>query len=140
MYNKAFEVETEGHLLDGSKVKVYSDDDVIKEEFVKGQNDNIWLIHEILSDKMLDNPLKEFADEEVYTSSSHQSAYTPIQQYSPVAAAQPSQPQPTTFQVQLPAGIVAGQQIHVQHPKTNQMLVITVPGGVPVGGVFNVCA
>ena len=74
MYNKAFEVETEGHLLDGSKVKVYSDDDVIKEEFVKGQNDNIWLIHEILSDKMLDNPLKEFADEEVYTSSSHQSA------------------------------------------------------------------
>lgn len=32
-------------------------------------------------------------------------------------AADESQPQPTTFQVQLPVGIVAGQQIQVQHPK-----------------------
>jgi hypothetical protein len=51
------------------------------------------------------------------------SSPTPTQ-YSPLVAAQPYQPQPTTFQVQLPAGIVAGQPIQVQHPKTNQMLIL----------------
>mmetsp|Transcript_19345 Transcript_19345/g.29830 ORF Transcript_19345/g.29830 Transcript_19345/m.29830 type:complete len:858 (-) Transcript_19345:67-2640(-) len=143
MYNTAFKIETEGHLLRGPEVKVYTADDDIKQELAKGQKDNIWLIHEILSNKMLNNPKKDFSEEEVQVDVSNvdQSAYapTPTQQYSPVVAAQPYV-QPTTFQVQLPAGIVAGQQIQVQHPNTNQMLVITVPNGVPPGGVFNVSA
>jgi hypothetical protein len=49
----SFRVETEGHLLDGSEVKVYTDDDSIHQEFSHGQNDNIWSINEILSTKML---------------------------------------------------------------------------------------
>jgi hypothetical protein len=137
MYNKAFKIETEGHMLSGSEVKVYTDEDDIKQELAKGQKDNIWLIHEILSDKMLDNPQKEFDEEEVTL---NQSAYAPTEQYSPVVAAQPYQPQPTTFQVQLPAGISAGQQIQVRHPKTNQNLIVTVPNGVAAGGIFNVSA
>lgn len=48
-----FRVETEGHLLDGSEVKIYTDDDDIHQEFAHGQNDNIWSINELLSNKML---------------------------------------------------------------------------------------
>lgn len=140
MYNTAFKIETEGHLLSGPEVKVYTADEDIKQEFAKGQKDNIWLIHEILSNKMLNNPQKDFSEEEVHVGSVDQSSYTPTQQYSPVVAAQPYQPQPTTFQVQLPTGIVAGQQIQIQHPTTGQKLIIKVPKGVPVGGVFNVSA
>mmetsp|Transcript_635 Transcript_635/g.1019 ORF Transcript_635/g.1019 Transcript_635/m.1019 type:complete len:863 (+) Transcript_635:185-2773(+) len=143
MYNTAFKIETEGHMLSGPEVKVYTADEDIKQELAKGQKDNIWLIHEILSNKMLNNPKKDFSEEEVHVDVGNvdQSSYapSPTQQYSPVVAAQPYV-QPTTFQVQLPAGIVAGQQIQVQHPNTNQMLVITVPNGVPPGGVFNVSA
>ncbi|KAL7495970.1 hypothetical protein ACHAWT_004317 [Skeletonema menzelii] len=142
MYNTAFKIKIEGHLLSGPEVKVYTADEDIKQELAKGQKNNIWLVHEILSNKMLNNPKKDFTEEEVHVSNgqSH-SSYTPApaQQYSPVVTAQPYV-QPFTFQVQLPAGIVAGQQIQVQHPKTNQMLVITVPNGVPAGGVFNVSA
>jgi hypothetical protein len=140
MYNTAFKIETEGHLLSGPEVVVYTADDDIKQELAKGQKDNIWLIHEILSNKMLNEPQKDFVEEEVHMGSVDQSSYAPTQKYSPVVAAQPYQPQPTTFQVQLPAGIVAGQQIQVQHPKTNQKLIITVPNGVPAGGLFNVSA
>ncbi len=140
MYNTAFKIETEGHLLSGPEVKVYTSDEDIKQELAKGQKDNIWLVHEILSNKMLNNPKTDFS-EEVHVSDVTQSSYapTPAQPYSPVVTAQPYV-QPTTFQVQVPAGIVAGQQIQVQHPHTNQMLVITVPNGVPAGGVFNVSA
>ena len=140
MYNTAFKIETGGHLLSGPEVKVYTADEDIKQEFAKGQKDNIWLIHEILSNKMLNNRQKDFSEEEVHVGSVDQSSYTPTQQYSPVVAAQPYQPQPTTFQVQLPTGIVAGQQIQIQHPTTGQKLIIKVPKGVPVGGVFNVSA
>jgi len=141
MYNTAFKIETEGHLLSGPEVKVYTADEDIKQELAKGQKDNIWLVHEILSNKMLNNPKKDFSEEEVHVGIGAQSSYTPTpaQPYSPVVTAQPYV-QPTTFQVQVPAGIVAGQQIQVQHPHTNQMLVITVPNGVPPGGVFNVSA
>jgi hypothetical protein len=64
MYNTAFKIETEGHLLSGPEVVVYTADDDIKQELAKGQKDNIWLIHEILSNKMLDNPQKDFIEEE----------------------------------------------------------------------------
>lgn len=141
MYNTAFKIETEGHLLSGPEVKVYTADEDIKQELAKGQKDNIWLVHEILSNKMLNDPKKDFSEEEVHLGNVDQPSYapTPAQPYSPVVAAQPYV-QPSTFQVQVPAGIVAGQQIQVQHPHTNQMLVITVPNGVPAGGVFNVSA
>ncbi len=49
-------------------------------------------------------------------------------------------PQPFTFQVQVPAGVVPGMQIQVQHPQTGQMLIVTVPQGVNPGGIFNVAA
>lgn len=48
--------------------------------------------------------------------------------------------QPFTFQVQVPEGVVEGQQIQVQHPNTGQTLVVAVPPGVAPGGVFNVSA
>jgi len=32
MYNKAFRIETEGHMLNGSEVNVDTDDDDIKQE------------------------------------------------------------------------------------------------------------
>ncbi|KAL7543852.1 hypothetical protein ACHAXR_013222 [Thalassiosira sp. AJA248-18] len=65
MYNKAFMVETEGHLLNGAEVKVYTDDGPIKQELAKKQKDNVWAIHEILSGKMLNNPQKEIAEVEI---------------------------------------------------------------------------
>mmetsp|Transcript_9616 Transcript_9616/g.20813 ORF Transcript_9616/g.20813 Transcript_9616/m.20813 type:complete len:857 (+) Transcript_9616:61-2631(+) len=65
MYNKAFKIETEGSLLNGSEVKVYTDDDDIKQELAKGQKDNVWAIHEILSEKMLNHPQKEIGEIEI---------------------------------------------------------------------------
>jgi len=65
MYNKAFRIETEGHLLHGSEVKVYTDDDDIKQELKKGEKDNVWAIHEILSEKMLNDPQKEIGEVEI---------------------------------------------------------------------------
>ena len=132
MYNKAFRIETEGHMLNGAEVKVYTDDDDLKQEFAKGQTDNLWSIHEILSDKMINNPQKEIGvDAEIsFEQPSYGSAPQPV-----VAATQPF-----TFQVQVPPGVVEGQQIQIQHPNTNQMLVVAVPPGVPPGGVFNVSA
>jgi hypothetical protein len=133
MYNKAFRIETEGHMLNGAEVKVYTDDDDLKQEFAKGQNDNLWSIHEILSDKMINNPQKEIGvvDAEI---SLEQPSYGYVPQ--PVIAAT----QPFTFQVEVPAGVVEGQQIQVQHPNTGQILVVAVPPGVAPGGVFNVSA
>lgn len=49
-------------------------------------------------------------------------------------------PQPFTFQIQLPPGVSPGQQIQVAHPQNGQQLVVTVPHGVPPGGVFSVTA
>lgn len=63
MYNKAFYIETEGHLLNGADVKVYADDGIIEQELAKGQKDNIWAIHEVLSNKMLNDPEKEIEAE-----------------------------------------------------------------------------
>jgi len=58
-------IETEGSLLNGSEVKVYTDDDDIKQELAKGQKDNVWAIHEILSEKMLNHPQKEIGEIEI---------------------------------------------------------------------------
>ena len=52
----------------------------------------------------------------------------------------PAQPQPFTFQVQVPAGVTAGQQLQIAHPQTGAMLIVQVPPGVPPGGVFSVSA
>ena len=134
MYNKAFRIETEGHMLNGAEVKVYTDDDDLKQEFAKGQTDNLWSIHEILSDKMINNPQKEIGVVEAEISL-EQPSYGSVPQ--PVIAAQV---QPITFQVQVPAGVVEGQQIQIKHPNTNQMLVVAVPPGVVSGGVFNISA
>ena len=123
MYNKAFCIETEGHLLNGAEFKVYTDDGAVKQELAKKHNDSVWTIHEILSDKMLNSPQKEIGEVEIQLTT---------------VAAQVYQPQKITFQVQVPAGVFSGQQIQVQHPHTNQMLLVTVPNGVETGGVFNV--
>ena len=141
MYNKAFRIETEGHLLNGSEVKIYTDDGAVKQELAKGQKDNIWSIHDILSEKLLNNPQKEIGGDlsEAYQTSS--SAPASSQQHGqPLVAAQVYQPQPFIFQVQLPPGVEVGGKIQVQHPQTKQMLVVTIPAGVEPGGVFSVSA
>jgi hypothetical protein len=138
MYNKAFWVETEGHMLNGSELKVYTDDDDIKQGLAKGQNDSIWTIHELLSTKMLDEKHEEIGDSEIELSGGS-SFLSPDQQVTsaPIMASV-YQPQPFTFQVQLPANVSPGMQLQVQHPQTGQMLLVIVPDGVPVGGLFNV--
>ena len=50
----ATRVETEGHGLNSAEIKIYTDDEDIEQGFKKGQNDNIWAVHEVLSDKMLE--------------------------------------------------------------------------------------
>ena len=103
MYNKAFYIETEGHLLNGAEVKVYADDGTI--EVATGQA----------------------------------STYDRAQQSTmPVVESQLYQP--VTFQVQVPPGVEPGRQLQVQHPNTQQMLVVTVPEGLGPGSVFNVSA
>lgn len=136
MYNKAFYIETEGHLLNGAEVKVYADDGVIKQELAKGQKDNVWAIHEVLSNKMLNDPEKEI---EVEVATGQASTYDRAQQSTmPVVESQLYQP--VTFQVQVPPGVEPGRQLQVQHPNTQQMLVVTVPEGLGPGSVFNVSA
>lgn len=57
-----------------------------------------------------------------------------------VTAAAVTVQQSFTFQVQVPPGVAAGQQLQIQHPKTGQTLLVSVPHGVPPGGVFSVSA
>lgn len=138
MYNKAFCIETEGHLLNGAEFKVYTDDGAIKQELAKNHNESVWIIHEILSDKMLNNPQKEIGEVEIQLTTEETPSFAPQYARQPVVAAQVYQPQKITFQVQVPSGVFSGQQIQVQHPQTNQMLLVTVPNGIQPGGVFNV--
>ena len=42
------------------------------------------------------------------------------------------------FHVQLPPGVNAGQQLQIQHPQTQQQMIVTVPAGVAQGGTFPV--
>lgn len=65
MYNKAFWVETEGHMVDGAEVEIYTDDENIHQEFAHGQNDNMWAIHELLSTKMLDEYQPDIGEDEI---------------------------------------------------------------------------
>lgn len=65
MYSKAFSVDSEGHLLKGPKCRVYTDDNDIEQELAKGEKGNIWLIHEILSNRMLRDPPKEIGEPEI---------------------------------------------------------------------------
>jgi hypothetical protein len=58
----------------------------------------------------------------------------------PVMAATSVPVQPFTFQVQVPPNVRSGQQIQVAHPQTGQPLIVTVPTGVPPGGIFTVSA
>jgi hypothetical protein len=101
MYNKAFWVETEGHMLNGSELKVYTDDDDIKQGLAKGQNNSIWTIHELLSTKMLDEKHEEIGDSEIELSGG--SSFLSPDQHVTSAPIMASvyQPQPFTFQVQL---------------------------------------
>lgn len=65
MYNKAFSVDSEGHLLKGPKARIYTRDDDIELNLARGQKENIWLIYEILSERMLRNPVKEIGEPEI---------------------------------------------------------------------------
>ena len=58
----------------------------------------------------------------------------------PVVAAAVVPPQQITFQVQVPPGVVAGQQLQIAHPNTGATLLVQVPQGVAPGGVFSVTA
>jgi hypothetical protein len=210
---RAFMIETEGHLMNGAQVKVYTDNDAIEQELAKGQNNGVWLMHEMLSNKLLEDPKKyigviatqlaslSVADPKAsqsqpspsaLASSSYQPyqsqplapayqpqlsvplyqpyqpqplapAYQPYQSQPSAPAYQPhlsapsyqpyqsqtsasaypmasAPPEPLTFGVKRPPGVEPGNPIRVKHPKTGVMLVVTVPYGVPPGGVFNVTA
>jgi hypothetical protein len=50
--------------MDGSEVKVYTDDEHIHQEFAHGQNDNMWMVHEILSTKLMDEKHLDILEEE----------------------------------------------------------------------------
>ena len=65
-------------MLNGSEVNVYTDDDNIKQELAKGQKDRVWLIHEILSKKMLSEKHEEIGEAEVDLSSVPQTAGMPV--------------------------------------------------------------
>ena len=52
-------------MLQGSEVTVYTDDDDVEQELAKGQLDKVWAIHEILSEKMLNDPQKAIGEVEV---------------------------------------------------------------------------
>jgi hypothetical protein len=69
-----------------------------------------------------------------HASFSSQSSYGGV----PVVAAVVVPPPPPIFHVQLPPGVVAGQQLQITHPTTGQAMIVTVPPGVPPGGVFPV--
>jgi len=55
-------IETEGHLLNGPGVKVYTEDENIDQNFAKGSSD-IWPVHQILSKKLLDEVHVEIDDD-----------------------------------------------------------------------------
>ncbi|KAL3810110.1 hypothetical protein ACHAXA_008243 [Cyclostephanos tholiformis] len=164
---RAFEIETEGHLLNGAQVKIYADNNAIEQELAKGQNNGVWLMHEMLSNKVLKDPQKEIgaiatqlASLSVAAPKASQSlpspaapSYQPYQplplapEYQPHVSASayqlasaPPEPEPFTFGVKRPLGVEPGNPIRVKHPKTGVMLVVTVPHGCPPGGVFNVTA
>ena len=42
------------------------------------------------------------------------------------------------FQVQMPAGVVEGQEVQVPHPQSGHMLVFAIPAGMKPGTIFNV--
>jgi len=42
------------------------------------------------------------------------------------------------LQVSVPPGMLPGQQIQIQNPKTGQPMIVTIPPGVPPGGTFPV--
>lgn len=42
------------------------------------------------------------------------------------------------FHVQVPSNSVPGMQLQIQNPKTQQMMIVTIPPGIPPGGTFAV--
>ena len=62
-------------------------------------------------------------------------AYTPN---APIAVAQAVPVQNRFFPVQVPEGVVSGQQLKVQNPYTGQFQIVSVPPGVGPFGTFNV--
>jgi hypothetical protein len=52
--------------MDGSEVKVYTDDGDIHQEFARGHNESMWDVHELLSTKLLNEKHPEvLAEDEV---------------------------------------------------------------------------
>ena len=62
------------------------------------------------------------------------------QPYVPVVAAKAPAPPPVMnyFHVQVPPNSVPGMQLQLQNPKTQQMMIVTIPNGIPPGGTFAV--
>eukprot|EP00545_Synedropsis_sp_CCMP1620_P006787 CAMPEP_0119029802 /NCGR_PEP_ID=MMETSP1176-20130426/40706_1 /TAXON_ID=265551 /ORGANISM="Synedropsis recta cf, Strain CCMP1620" /LENGTH=769 /DNA_ID=CAMNT_0006986157 /DNA_START=18 /DNA_END=2327 /DNA_ORIENTATION=+ len=71
-----------------------------------------------------------------------QQGYPPQQQQyggqAPQVVAAVVAPPPQVFHVQLPPGVNAGQQLQLTNPRTQQPMIVTVPPGIPPGGVFPV--
>ena len=61
------------------------------------------------------------------------------QPYVPVVAAPPPPPVALNyFHVQVPPNTGPGMQLQIQNPKTQQMMIVTIPQGIPPGGTFAV--
>ena len=148
MYLKVFRVETEGHLLDGSEAKIYTNGfGNIEQGFSKKDKQTMWNVHELLSGRLLNHSIKELDDEVTFigdsTFAAHNPSYTSQSTTGgggPIVQAQAIQPQTTTFPIQVPPGVVPGQQLQFAHPTTGQMLLVAVPEGVQPGQTFNVTA
>lgn len=82
-------------MLDGSEVKVYTDDESIHQKFSHGQNDNVWSTYEILSTKMLLENHPGNGEEDIEFNGD----LDPVT--GAVATGSIIFPQPATFQVQL---------------------------------------
>ena len=55
-----------------------------------------------------------------------------------VPAARSVAPVLNYFHVQVPPNSVPGMQLQIQNPKTQQMMIVTIPNGIPPGGTFAV--
>jgi hypothetical protein len=61
-----------------------------------------------------------------------------VVQAQPYIPAAPVAPAINFFHVQVPPNSVPGMQLQIQNPKTQQMMIVTVPHGIPPGGTFAV--
>jgi len=61
-----------------------------------------------------------------------------LQQHVVARPPDPPPEQPEVFHVQVPPNVTPGMQLQIQHPRTRQQMIVTIPQGVGPGGKFAV--